>query len=48
MTPRQLSAFERLHHWENEEFFASIATAVRVAQHSDKKGFESYIKKMTQ
>lgn len=47
MTPRQLSAHERFAHWETEEYFAALATAVRVAEHADKKAFEDYIKRMT-
>lgn len=47
MTPRQLSAFELFDHWASEEYFAALATACRVAEHADKKGFEDYIKRMT-
>lgn len=47
MTPRQLSAYERLAHWESEEHFAALASATRVAHHGDKKAFEDYVKRMT-
>ncbi len=47
MTPRQLSAFERLAHWESEEYFAAMASAIRVAHHGDKDGFKKYIDSMT-
>lgn len=47
MTPRQLSAFERFNHWESEEYFAALASAVRVAHHGTEKGFTDYIKRMT-
>jgi len=47
MTPRQLSAYEQFAHWESEEHFAALASAVRVAEHGDEKAFKDYIKRMT-
>lgn len=47
MTPRQLSAYEKFQHWEDERQLAALSSAVRAAHHSDKDGFKKYIDDLT-